>query len=115
MAVLPSADSATDQPCSAGPTAPVPTSFDPGCESDWLAAGTTPSIRKNAASQQSSGRSCQPPVCRRRTLLSLVLAVRGSSLPACARRAGRPDLGSRGSPRVGLLYARRERGGKLSD
>src|SRR5450759_1713700 len=32
MAVLPSADSATDQPWSALPTAPVPTSFGPCCE-----------------------------------------------------------------------------------
>ena len=32
MAVLPSADSATDQPCSASPTTAVPTSFDPCCE-----------------------------------------------------------------------------------
>ena len=29
MAVLPSADSATEMPCSAAPTAPVPTSFVP--------------------------------------------------------------------------------------
>ena len=32
MAVLPSAESATDQPCSASPTAKVPASFDPSCE-----------------------------------------------------------------------------------
>src|SRR6516164_3657679 len=31
MAVLPSPDSATDQPCAAAPTAPVPTSFGPSC------------------------------------------------------------------------------------
>jgi hypothetical protein len=32
MAVLPSADSATEMPCSAFPTAAVPTSFGPCCE-----------------------------------------------------------------------------------
>src|ERR1700750_2138218 len=32
MAVLPLADSATEAPCSAFPTAPVPTSFGPCCE-----------------------------------------------------------------------------------
>jgi hypothetical protein len=55
IAVLPSADGAADQPCSAGQTAPVPTSFDPGCESGWLAAATGHAITKNAASQYSSG------------------------------------------------------------
>ena len=54
MAVLPSRDSATAEPCSALPTAPVPTSFDP-C---WL---QTPPLRVNTHAAPAAELSSSPP------------------------------------------------------
>jgi hypothetical protein len=52
MAVLPSADSATEKPCSAAPSALVPTNFGPSCENCAIAncdeKSRAPTIRTDA-------------------------------------------------------------------
>src|SRR5450631_2633411 len=54
MAVWPSADSATEVPCRAAPTAPVPTSFDPY----WV---QTPPLRVQTHAAPASELSLNPP------------------------------------------------------
>src|SRR6266545_1474209 len=72
MAVLPSADSATDQPCAALPTAPLPTSFCPCCVH-------TPLLRVNTHAAPAKGLSNGPP-----TMAVLPSADSATERPCCA-------------------------------